>query len=99
MAKTIVWNRRASNKFNTIIQYLQSEWGENVTRSFVNKTYQIIELLALHPEMGTFENPEKQIRGFLITKHNTMFYRVDDTRILILNFFDNRQNPKKKSDI
>jgi plasmid stabilization system protein ParE len=42
MAKTIIWNRRASNKFNAIIEYLEKEWGKNVTRSFVVRTYQII---------------------------------------------------------
>jgi plasmid stabilization system protein ParE len=97
MAKTIVWNRRASDSFNAIIQYLENEWGEKVTRDFVNRTYHILDLLALNPEMGSIEHPEKQIRGFVITKHNTLFYRVDDTRLVLLHFFDNRQDPKKKS--
>ncbi|MGF7082356.1 type II toxin-antitoxin system RelE/ParE family toxin [Mucilaginibacter sp. UYCu711] len=78
MVKTIVWNRRASNSFNTVINYLQQEWGDNVTRNFVIRTYEIIELLAINPEMGTVELPEKQIRAFVITKHNTLFYRVEE---------------------
>ena len=97
MAKTIVWNRRASNSLNAIIQYLENEWGEKVTRDFVNRTYHILDLLAVNPEMGPIEHHEKQIRGFVITKHNTLFYRVDDTRLVLLHFFDNRQDPKKKS--
>ena len=97
MVKIIVWNRRASNSFNSIIKYLQSEWGHRVTQSFVTRTYQIIEYLAKHPEMGTIENAEKQIRGFVVTKHNTLFYRVDNKRLILLNFFDNRQHPTKKN--
>ena len=61
MVKTIVWNHRASNSFNSIIAYLQNEWGERVTKHFVSRTYQIIDFLAQHPEMGTLENYEKQI--------------------------------------
>ena len=98
MAKTIIWNRKASNRFNNIIEYLQSEWGDKVTQNFVIKTYQIIEILAQNPEIGTIENQEKQIRAFVITKHNTIFYRVDDNKLFILTFFDNRQNPNKRSD-
>ena len=97
MAKTIVWNRRASNSFNSIIQYLQNEWGYNVTRDFVIRTYKIIDLLAEHPEMGSIEHFEKQIRGFVITKHNTLFYRIDNEKLILLNFFDNRQHTSKKS--
>ena len=85
MAKTIIWNRRASNSFNKIIEYLQNEWGEKVTHNFVNRAYQIIEFIAEHPEIGTIENEEKFIRGFLITKHNTLFYRIEDNKIRKMN--------------
>lgn len=52
MAKTIVWNRRASDSFNAIIQYLENQWGDNVTRDFVNRTYHILDLLAEKPRNG-----------------------------------------------
>ena len=97
MVKAIVWNRRASNNFNAIIEYLQSEWGDKVAKDFVNRTYRIIELIAVNPEMGSMEHFDKQIRGFVITKHNTLFYRIEDERLILLNFFDNRQDPGKKS--
>ena len=97
MVKTIVWNRRASNSFNSVIKYLQKEWGDRVTRNFVIRTYQIIELLAANPEMGSIEHFEKQIRGIVITKHNTLFYRIEEENIILLTFFDNRQHPQKKS--
>lgn len=99
MAKAIIWNRRASIKFNEIIAYLQSDWSHNVARNFVIKTYRIIEIIAQNPEIGALENKEKQIRGFVITKHNTVFYRVENDKIILLNFFDNRQHPEKKTSI
>jgi plasmid stabilization system protein ParE len=99
MAKTIVWNNKASIQFNAVIEYLETEWGEKVTKSFVVRTYQIIEILAQYPEIGTLENPDKRIRAFVITKHNTLFYRVDNDKLYLLNFFDNRQHPQRKSNI
>lgn len=62
----------------------------------MNRTYKIIEFLAEHPEIGSLENHERQIRGFVVTKHNTLFYRIEEERIILLNFFDNRQHPRKK---
>jgi plasmid stabilization system protein ParE len=99
MVKTIVWRRKANNQFNAIINYLQKNWNDKVTKSFVEKAYQIIEILRECPEMGTIENYEKQIRGFVITKHNTLYYRIEGDELILLSFFDNRQNPKKRSDI
>lgn len=38
MAKKIVWTKRANNEFNKIIDFLEQEWGINVTQNFVAKT-------------------------------------------------------------
>jgi len=96
MAKKIVWTKRANGKFNKIIEYLESEWGSSVTLTFVTRTYDIIELISEQSELGTVENSEKNIRGFLLTKHNRLFYRVTEKEIILLNFFDTRSRPKRK---
>lgn len=96
MAKKIVWTKRANSKFNRIIDHLEIEWGPNVTLNFVTRTYDIIELISEQSELGTVENSEKNIRGFLLTKHNRLFYRVTDKEIILLNFFDTRSGPKRK---
>lgn len=96
MAKKIVWTNRANIKFNKIIDYLELEWGNKVTSSFVSKTFNILDLISEHPDLGTMELTDKNIRGFLITKHNRMFYRVEKNSIIVLNFFDTRNRPKSK---
>ncbi len=96
MARKIVWTKRANTKFNKIIDYLEEEWGAGVTQNFVRKTYDIIELISDQSDLGTTENSEKNIKGFLLTKHNRLFYRVTETEIVLLNFFDTRSGPKRK---
>jgi plasmid stabilization system protein ParE len=96
MVKTIVWTKRANSKFSSIIRYLESEWSHAAVKSFVQRTYNVIELLAEHPHIGTIENQEKEIRGFLITKHNRVFYRETTNEVILLNFFDTRSKPKSK---
>ena len=91
MAKKIIWTKRANKRFNKITDYLQKEWGEKVTENFVVRGYDVIELLSEYPNMGTLENSKKAIRGFLITKHNRLFYRVTEKELVLLNFFDTRQ--------
>ncbi len=97
MAKEIIWTRRSIVSFNLIIEYLENEWDAKVTAAFVKRTYTIIDLLALYSKLVSIEESEKLIRGFVITKHNQLFYREIKKEIIILNFFDTRQNPQRKN--
>ena len=73
-----------------------AEWNEQVTEAFVKKVYDFIDTLADFPEIGIIKNKEKAIRGFTIIKKISIFYHIDGSQIIILNFFDNRQAPKRK---
>jgi plasmid stabilization system protein ParE len=96
MALEIVWSSRADKKFDKILDYLVKEWGNKVTKSFVKKVYDFLDILSEFPEIGTLENKENGIRGFVIIKQVSIFYIIRNNRIIILNFFDNRQSPAKK---
>ncbi len=96
MALKIIWSKRADKKFDKIIDYLNEDFGESVTKSFVIKVFDLLDILSEFPELGSVENPEKGIRGFTIVKNINVFYRFEDKTIYLLDFFDTRQDPKKK---
>jgi len=96
MALKILWTKRADKKFDQIIDYLLVEWNPKVTSSFVKNVYDLVELLAEYPEIGTLENDVKGIRGITIIKQINIFYRVKGNQLIILTFFDNRKDPKEK---
>ncbi|MCF8297242.1 MAG: type II toxin-antitoxin system RelE/ParE family toxin [Saprospiraceae bacterium] len=96
MASKIKWSKQADKTFDSIIEYLEKEWGEKVTRAFVKKTYEFFDLLIDFPEIGSIENEARNIRGFVIVKQITIFYKFKGDDIIILNFYDNRQRFNKK---
>ncbi|KAF0239487.1 MAG: hypothetical protein FD181_75 [Prolixibacteraceae bacterium] len=96
MALTIFWSKKADKNFDKIIRFIDEEWGESATRVFVRKVYDFLELLQEFPEIGTIENRESNIRGFVIVKQLTLFYKIYQNKIILLNFFDNRMSPKRK---
>ena len=96
MALEIQWTKRAEGKLDDIIEYLNSEWGEIVIISFFKKLNVVLENLSLFPEIGTIEKPAKKIRGLLIINRIKLFYRIKKDKIIILDLFDNKQNPNKK---
>lgn len=96
MALEIRWSKYADQSFDRILIYLEKEWGENVTRAFVRRTYEFLDLLAEFPELGSLENQERQIRGFVLIKQVTVFYIQKENSIVLLNFYNNRQSPLEK---
>ena len=96
MAVNISWTKRADNNFDEIIEYLEINWGDQVTKKFITEVYDFLELIAEFPEIGSIENKENNIRGFTLIKQINIFYRISSKKIIILGLFDNRQNPTKK---
>ena len=94
MALKIEWSKRADNSFDQIINFLNAEWGDQVVRAFVKKTYDFLEILAEFPEIGALQIKERGIRGFALIKQVIVFYQVKGNSLL--DFFDTRQDPKKK---
>ena len=96
MAIKIFWSKRAILKFDQILKYLNEEWGEQSKKEFIGNVFDFLDTLAEFPEIGSIENREKNIRGFPIMKQVNLYYRIKGDCIVLLIFFDNRQNPKKK---
>jgi len=94
MALNVKWSKYADQSFDQILNYLETEWGEKVTRAFVRRTYEFLDLLVEFPEIGSLENPERQIRGFVLIKQVTVYYIRKADTIILLNFYDNRQKQK-----
>lgn len=93
----ILWTKNAQKSFDIIVEYLQKEWSLNSAIKFVRKTNIFLKTLSHQPEIGKKEQPKKDLRSFVLTRHTTVFYRLkDESTIVILVFFDTRRNPSKK---
>ena len=96
MVLEIEWSKRADKSFDRIIDFLQAEWGDQVVKAFVKKTYDFLEILAEFPEIGSIQFQERGIRGFTLIRQVIVFYKIHGKLIILIDFFDTRQNPKKK---
>lgn len=85
---------RAEKHFDSIVDFIKAKWGERTAKQFVIKTDEIFRLLKNYPTMGQIENGD--IRGFQLSRQTRLLYRVRDEKIIVLAFFDVRQDPNKK---
>ena len=95
MALQIEWTPNALQDYEQVINYLLKAWSINAAIDFVNKLEEKIYYISLFPNVGIGSVKEPSIRSILITKHNRVYYQVHLTKILILDIFDTRQDPKK----
>lgn len=86
--------RRAERNYDSIKDHIKQEWGDKTAQEFVQKTDELFNLLKSYPAMGQIEKDD--IRGFQLSRRHEFFYRTREEKIVILAFFDVRQNPKKK---
>lgn len=86
--------KTAKKKYVAIKEYIFRKWGENSVLAFTQKTKDFFKIIKEYPELGSLE--VNDIRGFQLTKQTRVFYRVKGDKVIILTFFDVRQNPKKK---
>lgn len=85
---------RAERNFDSIVDYIKQKWGEKTAKAFVQKVDEIFKLLKDYPLMGQIESND--IRGFRLSRQTRILYRIRDNKVIILSFFDVRQDPKKE---
>jgi plasmid stabilization system protein ParE len=95
MQDRIIWSPLAEKDFFCILDYLQNKWGESVLQTFLDLTESVINQIELNPKQFPLIHRKKRIRKCVITKHNTLFYRVERKSIFILRIYDTRQDPQK----
>lgn len=93
MLKSVRWSSFASKDLRNLLDYLEAKWNKKVCLNFIEKLDHSIRQIQINPAQFPYFNASLQIRKCVITKHNSLFYRVTSTRIEILRLYDTRQNP------
>lgn len=82
------------NKLDRLLDYLEKEWGNKVMNEFLNVLEENMQTIKFYPTIGNPTSISK-IRSILITKHNRIYYRIEEDLIIVINMIDTRSNPKK----
>jgi plasmid stabilization system protein ParE len=85
---------RAEKNFDSIVDHIKEKWGDKTAKEFIQKVDEIFKLLKAYPLIGQVENND--IRGFQLSRQTRVLYRIRDNKVIILAFFDVRQDPSKK---
>ncbi len=95
MARIVRLSKKASVKFDNIIEHLKSEWSEKVKDEFILKLDKAMNHLAQFPASHPKSETIKGLHRYVITRQTTIFYRFNKNVVTIVTLFDNRQDPNK----
>ena len=96
MAYEIIFKKRFTNKLIKVLAYLEKEWSQQAAANFLKKIDHRIGQLSGQPFTGVPSEKIKDVRAVLITRHNRLYYKVKGKKVIILNMYDTRMNPKRK---
>jgi hypothetical protein len=71
------------------------EWGKSALTKFLMKLERIIYQITINPKQYPEINTRLKIRKCVVTKQNTLFYKIKGENIEIVRLYDTLQDPNK----
>ena len=95
MVEKVRWTKKARKSYFNILDYILANRSVKKAAEFNKKLSNRLLILQTFPQAGINLRSPKAYKRFVLTRHNSIIYRVKNKEIVILNIHDNRQNPKK----
>ena len=92
----VIWSKQALNDLESLADYLFSHWGEDTGDKYLLRINELVIKISTNPKMYPESKIRRGVRRCVISKHNTLYYRVLPHHIEVITVFDNRQNSDKR---
>ena len=93
MSWEILISETAVETFDAIRAQIRQRLGNKAVDEFEKNTLKVLELIQRSPFMFKETELDSNIRKGLIKKRSSIFYEVRSNTIVVLFFWDNRQEP------
>jgi len=93
MGLVVVFSDVAVDMLISIGEFIENKWSLKQTHEFLLKVHKTINLVSEQPYMFKASEFDKDIRIGLVSKQTSFYYKIRENEIIILFFWDNRQEP------
>jgi len=94
--KSLRWSDRARAENSKLIDYLLSEWGDEITSRVSEQIEKTAQRIQQTPDQFPIFSKRKNVRRAVVSPQTSIFFKVYRTEIVMIAVFDNRQNPRKR---
>ena len=92
MMRSVQWSDEAKETFDAIVLIIEDKWSSRQAGVFIKRVRRVLQMIAMHPDMYK-ASISGDVRQAVISKQTSMFYKVEEHSIVVLYFWDNRQEP------
>jgi plasmid stabilization system protein ParE len=92
MKLEVRWSPNSEITFDNVYQFILEQWGFELAEKLRLHLLNTLKQISEHPFLFQ-ESPIQNVRKAVISKHTSLFYEVFDDHILLVFFWDNRQQP------
>ena len=93
----IFWSDEAKKTYADVIEYLDYKWTIKEIHDFIARTDGVLIKLRRNPFLFQQRKNDASIRKAVLHPNVSLLYRIteDQKVVLLLTFWDNRQNPER----
>jgi plasmid stabilization system protein ParE len=91
MPYQIFWTSAAKKSYEEVIEFLAQRWSQKEINQFILRTEEVLILMSNNPNIYPIVSPD--IHRCILSKHNSLFFKINDDKITILACWDNRKDP------
>lgn len=89
----IKFTPEAEETYDAVVEQLRQRWGDRFVKKFEVKVSKCLDTITKAPFLYPIAEENTEIRKCLLHKNCSMLYKIYDDAILIICFWDNRQDP------
>lgn len=93
--KPVIISPQAQKDILAILNYLQENWNQKVIDHFLDRLEGFYKIVSRFPRLFRYYDKRRNIRSYVLTRQNSVYYRNTRTAIEIITVFDTRQHPRK----
>ena len=85
--RKIVISPEAKEDIENILSFLNKNWGNLIVQEFLQKLNTFYYIVSVNPRLFGFYNKSKNIRKYLISRQNIVYYRINNNEVTDNNYF------------
>lgn len=93
MIRTIEYTETYRDTLLATTSIIERSWGKIYVEKFLDKLDELLKLIKKHPYIHQAIPSHPKYRRCVISKQTSLVYAVQDSKIILLYLFDNRQEP------
>lgn len=91
--RKVFYTPKAKETLQLVYEFLIDNWRQKSANDFLEKADKIINSIAEQPFIFKASVIDLNVRLATITKQTSLFYEIADDKLILLSFYDNRQEP------